>query len=81
MPNSSILVVFDERVWGSIRLLDEARADIRWVSAVGLDRAVLFPRVGQELEHETTYFIHIEVEDESGNRFETTILFVTAPKE
>ena len=75
-----IEITFDEDVTGSIKLTDEAGADLNWISRVEGSRAALTPVAGQELVNETTYKIEIDVVDGSGNKTETIITFVTKPK-
>ena len=72
---------FDERVTGSIKLTDEAGADLNWITNVVGRTATLTPIAGQELANETTYKIEINVRDGAGNRTRRTIAFVTKPKE
>ena len=74
------LFTFDEVVTGTIKLTDEAGVDLNWTAAVFDDSARLTPIAGQELVHEKTYKIHINVADGSGNKLEVTITFVTKPK-
>ena len=82
--DSSFLFHFDEPVTGTIKLTDEAGNDLNWVKYVGgwrgTRRATLTPVAGQELVHETTYKIEIDVKDGAGERLQTTITFVTKPK-
>ena len=71
---------FDEPVTGSIKLTDEAGADLNWVATVAGQTATLTAVAGQELVNETTYKIEINVQDGVGLGFRTTITFVTKPK-
>ena len=68
---------FDEPVTGTIKLTDEAGADLNWIATVAGRTATLTPIAGQELVNETTYKIEINVQDAKGNRFRATITFVT----
>ena len=72
---------FDEAVTGTIKLTDEAGADLNWTPNVSGQTATLGVVAGQELANETTYKVEIDVQDGSGNATTTTITFVTKPKE
>ena len=72
---------FDEAVTGSIKLTDEAGADLNWIANVGGQTATLTAVAGQEIANETTYKVEIDVQDGSGNATTATITFVTKPKE
>ena len=72
---------FDEAVTGSIKLTDEAGADLNWIANVGGQTATLTAVAGQELANETTYKVEIDVKDGAGNGAPMTITFVTKPKE
>ncbi len=78
--NSKIYYSFHEAVAGSIKLTDEAGADLNWIATVAGQTATLTAVAGQELVNETTYKIQIDVHDGAVNRLETTITFVTKPK-
>ena len=71
---------FDEDVTGTIKLTDEAGADLNWIANVAGQTATLTAVAGQELVNETTYKIEISVQDGAGNKTQTTITFVTKPK-
>ncbi len=71
---------FDEDVTGTIKLTDEAGADLNWIATVAGQTATLTAVAGQELVNETTYKIEIDVQDLAGNRVQATITFVTKPK-
>ena len=71
---------FDEPVIGTIKLTDEAGADLNWIANVVGQTATLTAIAGQELVNETTYKIEIDVQDGAGNPLQTTITFVTKPK-
>ena len=71
---------FDERITGTIKLTNEAGADLNWIANVAGQTATLTPIAGQELANETTYKIEIDFQDGAGNPLETTITFVTKPK-
>ena len=71
---------FNEDVTGTIKLTDEAGADLDWVATVVGQTATLTAIAGQELVNETTYKIEINVQDGAGNSLDTTITFVTKPK-
>ena len=71
---------FDEDVTGTIKLTDEAGADLNWVATVVGQTATLTAVAGQEMVNETTYRIEIDVQDGAGNATRTTITFVTKPK-
>ena len=71
---------FNEDITGSIKLTDEAGADLNWIVNLAGQTATLTPVAGQELVNETTYKIKIDVHDGAVNRLETTITFVTKPK-
>ena len=77
---AGFLFTFDEVVTGTLKLTDEAGNDLNWVSAVVKQSAGLTPIAGQELVHETTYKIEIDVQDGAGNQTQVTITFVTKPK-
>ena len=72
---------FDEAVNGTIKLTDEAGADLNWIANVGGQTATLTAVAGQELANETTYKVEIDVQDGAGNATTQTITFVTKPKE
>lgn len=72
---------FDEAVTGSVKLTDEAGADLNWIANVGGQTATLTAVAGQELANETTYKVEIDVKDGSGNGAPVSITFVTKPKE
>ena len=72
---------FDEAVTGTIKLTDEAGADLNWIANVGGQTATLTAVAGQELANETTYKVEIDVQDGAGNKTTTSITFVTKPKE
>ena len=71
---------FHEDVSGSIKLTDEAGADLDWIATVAGQTATLTAVAGQEMVSETTYKIEIDVHDGSGNPLQATITFVTKPK-
>ena len=71
---------FDERITGTIKLTDEAGADLNWIANVVGQTATLTAVAGQELVNETTYKIEIDVKDGAGNGIPVTITFVTKPK-
>ena len=71
---------FDEPITGTIKLTDEAGADLNWIANVAGQTATLTAVAGQELVNETTYKIEIDVKDGEGNGFPVTITFVTQPK-
>ena len=71
---------FDEAVTGTINLTDEAGANLNWIATVGGQTATLTAVAGQELVHETTYKIEIDIQDGVGNPLKVTITFVTKPK-
>ena len=71
---------FDEPITGTIKLTDEAGADLNWISNVAGQTATLTAIAGQELVNETTYKIEINVQDGIGFGLQTTITFVTKPK-
>ena len=71
---------FDEDVTGTIKLTDEAGADLDWVATVAGQTATLTAVAGQELVNETTYKIEIKVQDGAGNSLYATLTFVTKPK-
>ena len=71
---------FDELVTGTIKLTDEAGADLNWIANVVGQTATLTAVAGQELVNETTYKIEINVQDGFGFGLQTTITFVTKPK-
>ena len=71
---------FDEPITGTIKLTDEAGADLRWIGNVVGHRATLTAVAGQELVNETTYKIQIDVKDGVGNGTQATLTFVTKPK-
>jgi hypothetical protein len=72
---------FDEAVTGTIKLTDEAGADLNWIATVGGQTATLTAVAGQELANETTYKVELDVNDGSNNNTTATITFVTKPKE
>lgn len=72
---------FDEGVNGTIKLTDEAGADLNWIATVGGQTATLTAVAGQELANETTYKVDIAVADGAGNELASVITFVTKPKE
>ena len=80
-PINVIQFDFDEVVTGTIKLTDDAGADLNWTPNVGGQTAILTVVAGQELANETTYMVEIDVQDGSGNATTTTITFVTKPKE
>ena len=71
---------FHEAVAGSIKLTDEAGADLNWIVNLAGQTATLTAVAGQELVNETTYKIKIDVHDGASNPLQTTITFVTKPK-
>ena len=71
---------FSEDITGTVKLTDEAGADLNWIASVGGQTAILTPVAGQELTNETTYKIEIDIDDAAGNRTQATITFVTKPK-
>ena len=71
---------FDEQVTGSIKLTDEAGADLDWFGSVVGRTATLVPTLGKDTVKGTTYKINIDVRDPSGNRTRKTITFVTEIK-
>ena len=72
---------FDEPVNGSVKLTDEADADLNWIANVAGQTATLTAVAGQELANETTYKVVIDVTDGAGNATQETLQFVTKPKE
>ena len=71
---------FDEDVTGTIKLTDEAGANLNWIATVVGQTATLTPIAGQELVNGKTYRIEIDLVDGGGNALQTTITFVTKPK-
>ena len=71
---------FDEPVTGTIKLTDEAGADLNWIATVAGRTATLTPVAGQELVNERTYKVEIDVQDGRGNQLKVTITFITKPK-
>ena len=71
---------FDEEVTGTIKLTDEAGANLNWIANVAGQTATLTAVAGQELVNGTTYKIEIDFHDGAGNALRTTITFVTKPK-
>ena len=71
---------FDEDVTGTIKLTDEAGADLNWTATVSGQTARLTAVAGQELVNETTYKIEIDVKDGAGNQTQLTFTVVTKPK-
>ena len=71
---------FDEPIIGTIKLTDEAGADLNWIATVAGRTATLTPIAGRELANETTYKVEIDVHDGAGDRLQITITFVTKPK-
>ena len=71
---------FDVDITGTIKLTDEAGADLNWIGTVAGQTATLTAVAGQELVNETTYRIEIDVRDGARNRTQGTITFVTKPK-
>ena len=73
---------FNEAISGSIKLTDEAGADLNWQASVAGQTATLTAIAGQELANETTYKVEFDIKDGAGNALATTSLtFVTKPKE
>ena len=72
---------FDEAINGTIKLTDEAGADLNWIANVGGQTATLTAVAGQELANETTYKVEIDVQDGAGNATTVSLTFVTKPKE
>ena len=72
---------FNEPVNGSVKLTDEAGADLNWIANVAGQTATLTAVAGQELANETTYIVEISVADGSNNALDAKITFVTKPKE
>ena len=70
----------DEDITGTVKLTDEAGADLNWFGTVWGQTATLTAVAGQEMVNETTYKIKIDVQDGAGNALRTTITFVTKPK-
>ena len=68
---------FDERVTGSIKLVDAAGIDLNWIASVAGQTATLARVIGQERLPESTYFIEINVQDTAGNPSQIRIIFVT----
>ena len=71
---------FSEDITGTVKLTDEAGADLNWIASVAGQTATLTVVAGQELVNETTYKIEIDVQDGDGNGIPVTITFVTKPK-
>ena len=71
---------FDEPVTGTIKLTDEAGADLNWIGHVAGSMATLTVIAGQELVNATTYKIEIDGQDGGDNSMRQTITFVTKPK-
>ena len=71
---------FDEPVTGTIKLTDEAGADLNWTAHVAGQTATLTVIAGQELVNATTYKIEIDVRDGADNLTQVRITFVTKPK-
>ncbi len=71
---------FNEDITGSIKLTDEAGANLDWIANVAGQTATLTAVAGRELVNETTYKVEIDVQDGAGNQLKATITFVTKPK-
>ena len=71
---------FTEPVTGTIKLTDEAGADLNWIGTVAGQTATLTAVAGQELVNGTTYKIEVDVKDRGGNALWATLTFVTKPK-
>jgi len=78
--NAGIRIDFDEDVTGTIKLTDEAGANLNWIGTVEGQTARLTAIAGQEAVNETTYKIEIDVRDGAGLSLQVTITFVTKPK-
>ena len=78
---SGLTFTYDEDINGSIKLTDEAGADLNWAGTVSGTTATLTVIAGQELANETTYKVEIDITDGSNNATKATITFVTKPKE
>lgn len=73
---------FDEPVSGTVKLTDEAGADLNWIANVAGQTATLTAVAGQELANETTYKVELDIKDGAGNALAaSTLTFVTKPKE
>ena len=71
---------FDEPIIGTIKLTDEAGADLNWIATVAGQTATLTAVAGKELVNGTTYKIEIDVRNGAGEQLKATITFVTIPK-
>ena len=72
---------FDERVTGSIKLVDAAGIDLNWIASVAGQTATLTRVAEQALLLGSTYFIEIDVRDTAGNPSQIRIAFITHIKE
>ena len=73
---------FDEPVTGTIKLTDEAGADLNWIANVAGQTATLTAIAGQELVNETTYKIQIDVQDSNaGNSLRQRLLSLPNPSD
>ena len=71
---------FDVPIMGTLKLTDEAGVDLNWIGTVVGTTAKLTAIAGQELGHDTTYKIEIDVQDAAGDRLQETITFRTKPE-
>lgn len=77
--NRKIEIEFSEEVTGDIALQTGAGDDVGWLGSVkgNIGTLELLRGRGQELRHETDYFIAGTVRDNAGNTLVFTISFVT----
>ena len=72
---------FTEPVTGTIKLADEAGADLNWIGNVAGQTARLSAVVGQEMVNETIYRIEIDVQDGVAIKLKRRLLSLPNPND
>ena len=80
LNTDGIEITFNEHVFGTIALENEAGEDVGWIGKVEDNKATLELVKGRELTTETTYVIRGKVSDAAGNATDVSVTFVTRLK-
>ena len=81
LNTDGIEITFNEYIFGTIALENEAGEDVGWIGKVGSNKAILELVKGRELKSETIYVIRGKVSDAAGNATDVSVTFVTRGKE
>lgn len=76
-PSATIEIEFSEEVRGLVTLRTEADDNVGWITTFDVNKVMLTPVAGKELDPETRYVITVKVKDAADNRTDINITFTT----